>query len=236
MRRVTWVDISILFLTVILAIFYGYLLYTNWQWQNGHSDALPVEIPEEPVADEPVFEPVETETETEPETTEEPAETETETEAVAEEAQIIPETEVQTDDGYRFRENVPLPDELQKYIHDKCQEYNVPEYLLYGLIENESRFRYDLISATDDYGICQINKCNHASLSAELGISDFLDPYQGSLAGIKMLSNALTLGGGNERRALMIYHNPKCAYEDWDAGIYTSAYAETVMASAEKYK
>ena len=216
--------------TLLLMIVVTVLIYWELDSTIKGCERLETQIPEavETLELQPI---TETETMVETET-----ETEAESEYITETETPQTETYMPSDDGYRFRENVPLPDELQKYIHDKCQEYSVPEYLLYGLMENESHFRYDLISDTDDYGICQINKCNHASLSAELGISDFLDPYQGALAGIKMLSNALTLGGGNERRALMIYHNPKCAYEDWDVGIYTSAYAETVMASAEKYK
>lgn len=84
--------------------------------------------------------------------------------------------------------DVPLSEELQLYIREKCSYYNVDERLVYAIIQKESNFRADVISKTNDYGLMQINTINHATLKQILGITDFLDQENNVLAGIYMIS------------------------------------------------
>lgn len=60
----------------------------------------------------------------------------------------IPEPQV-------FYFDVPLSEELQDYIREKCSEYEVPMELVIALIDKESSFRSDVVSTTNDYGLCK---------------------------------------------------------------------------------
>lgn len=83
--------------------------------------------------------------------------------------------------------------ELQKYTYELCIEYEIEEYytLILCQLFYESLYKADAVSPSNDYGIAQINKCNHEWLSKELGITDFLDPEQSILCNIYMMSNNL---------------------------------------------
>ena len=83
--------------------------------------------------------------------------------------------------------------ELQDYLYETCKKYGVEEHyeLLMAQMYNESRFQTDIISKTHDWGIMQINECNHEWLSETLGITNFLDPYQSIECGVYMMSGYL---------------------------------------------
>lgn len=88
-----------------------------------------------------------------------------------------------------FYFDIPLSEELQDYIREKCSEYEVPMELVIALIDKESSFRSDVVSTTNDYGFMQINQCNHEWLSSTLGVSNFLDPKENILCGIDLTSD-----------------------------------------------
>lgn len=83
--------------------------------------------------------------------------------------------------------------ELQEYTYDLCVEYGITEYftLILSQLYKESAYKYDVISKTNDWGIAQINICNHEWLKRELGITDFLDPRQSILCNIYLMSRNL---------------------------------------------
>lgn len=83
--------------------------------------------------------------------------------------------------------------ELQDYLYETCKKYGVEEHyeLLMAQMYNESRFNPNVISKTHDWGIMQINECNHEWLSKTLGITNFLDPYQSIECGVYMMSGYL---------------------------------------------
>lgn len=246
MRKITWVDISILIMSFILIILLMCLMISDVKYQNEKAEksAEKVETEEPERNDTPAIksynielEPFETE---ESETS--PAETalQTEEESSAVETTIEEETAPETPDiltsGYRYRDNVPLDDNLQRYIHATCLEYGVPEELIYALMENESQFTPTAKSSTDDYGICQINKCNHQRFTEQFGKIDWYNPYQNVLVGICMMSESLNLGD-NVRCGLMVYHyGLEGAKKLWCQGIYTTDYAEIIIACADKYR
>ena len=70
--------------------------------------------------------------------------------------------------------------DLQDHLKNLCDENNITEYfpLLLVQLYCESGYKSNLVSSTGDYGIAQINECNHSSLRKQLGVTDFLDPYQ----------------------------------------------------------
>lgn len=82
----------------------------------------------------------------------------------------------------------------QDYTYDMCVKYGIEEYysLMIALMWHESNFNINEISKTNDYGLCQINKCNHSWLKKTLDIDpDFLNPYTSIECGTYMLSTYL---------------------------------------------
>lgn len=133
--------------------------------------------------------------------------------------------------------DIPLSHELQDYIRDLCNSYDVPFELVIALIDVESSFCPNIVSRTNDYGYMQINIHNHEWLSEELGITDFLDPKQNILAGIYILSSQLEATNGDPVTALMRYNcGATGAKRLWAQGIYSTSYTDKVMAAYEVYK
>lgn len=133
--------------------------------------------------------------------------------------------------------DIPLSKELQDYIRNLCDEYGVPIELVIAMIDVESTFRADVVSKTNDYGLMQINKCNHEWLTDKLGVTDFLDPYQNINSGVHILSGHLEVTNGDIELALMRYNNEATgAKKLWDKGIYSTAYTQKIMTAYESYK
>lgn len=88
-------------------------------------------------------------------------------------------------------------------------------------------------NGTTDYGLMQINTCNHAWLSKELGITDFYDIAQNIQAGCYMLG-LLARKYDSTHRILMSYNmGEQTAGRLWRHGIYSSRYSREVM---ERYE
>lgn len=131
---------------------------------------------------------------------------------------------------------VPLSVELQDYIYDLCDSYDVPFELVVAVIDAESSFQTGAVSA-NCYGLMQINEIGHTELSEKLGIQNFLDPYQNVHAGIYVLSQALQATDGDVVAALMRYNcGPTGARRLWDKGVHSTAYTDKVMRLYNGYK
>lgn len=132
--------------------------------------------------------------------------------------------------------NVPLSKEVQDYIFELAEEYHVDSSLIFAMIEIESDFEIGLVSRTNDYGLMQINKCNHKRLQEKFGIVDFLDPKQNILAGTHMISGHLEANNGDYTKALMCYNmGAYGARKAWAKGITSTSYTKKVLAALEKY-
>ena len=130
---------------------------------------------------------------------------------------------------------VSMDEGTQKTVSEICDKYNVPFTLVMALIETESNFQPNLISRTNDYGLMQINICNHKRLSAGLGITDFLNPSQNVEAGCYMLSELLykykdlnvvlmayNMGEGNAKKL-------------WKQGVWSSKYSQKIMVRKQEF-
>lgn len=136
-----------------------------------------------------------------------------------------------------FYFDVPLSHELQDYIRELCEADDVPMELVIAMIDVESSFRANVVSKTNDYGLMQINTCNHETLSKDLGITDFLDSFQNVRCGIYIIAGHLRKTDGDIVLALMRYNNGATgAKRLWDKGIYSTSYTEKIMAAYESYK
>lgn len=135
-----------------------------------------------------------------------------------------------------FYYDVPLSFELQDYIRSLCDEKSVPMSLIMAIIEVESYFRPDLISGTNDYGLMQINKCNHEWLREKHGITNFLDPFQNVYCGIAILADHYKRFGDVDK-ALMAYNlGANGAKKKWDNNVFKTRYTEKVNSAWEGYK
>lgn len=132
--------------------------------------------------------------------------------------------------------DVPLSFELQDYIRNLCDEKGVPMSLIMAIIEVESYFKPDLISGTNDYGLMQINTCNHEWLREKHGITDFLDPFQNVFCGITILAGHYDKFGDVDM-ALMAYNlGAGGAKKKWKNNVFETRYTEKVNSAWEGYK
>lgn len=132
--------------------------------------------------------------------------------------------------------DVPLSDELQSYIREKCEENGAPFDIVIALIGRESSYRPDVISVTDDYGLMQINSCNHEWLAEELGLVNMMDPYQNIAAGTYILGMAFEKYG-DPHQALMAYNmGDNGMSRVWNEGHRSSAYSRAVMEAARELR
>lgn len=128
-----------------------------------------------------------------------------------------------------------LDDATQQMIFEKCEEYEIDFAFTMAVIFRESSFRPDADSGSS-VGLMQINRINHDWLSAELGLTDFFDPEQNVTAGLHMLRN-LFEKYDDPHTVLMAYNMGEYgAKKQWDKGIFTSAYSEGVLQTANKYQ
>lgn len=128
------------------------------------------------------------------------------------------------DGGYHVR----LSNDLQNWVHQMCNEYGIPGYekLIISKLYCESSFnpntKHKNKNGTTDYGIAQINSCNHNMLRNTLGITDFMDPYQSIRCGVYMMSQNLKKNGFNEGMALVAYNTGR-------NGIASTSYSQKVL-------
>lgn len=132
--------------------------------------------------------------------------------------------------------NVPMPDDLQVYLYEACEQNGVPFEFALALIGNESGYQADAISETNDYGLMQINQCNHEWLSEELGIDDFMNPEENIQAGTYILSG-LFEKYEDPHKVLMAYNMGEGgAKKQWDSGVFQSNYSRRVMGKLDELK
>ena len=117
--------------------------------------------------------------------------------------------------------------ECQQILMDCCERYSVPYALGLAIAEVETHFDPDAVSGTGDYGLMQINACNHEWLS-EIGFD--VMTYEGNIeAGIYMIAQNIQKYDDFEL-ALMAYNcGPTGARNLWDQGIYQTEYSRNVM-------
>lgn len=133
----------------------------------------------------------------------------------------------------------PITDEmdtdLQEFVYYLCKGYNLDFTLVMALIKQESHFDPSVISATNDYGLMQINRMNHQWLTDALGVSDFTDPYQNVRAGTFILRK-LFESYQNTNMVLMAYNMGEAgAARLWKNGVYNTNYTDKVLAYQAEY-
>lgn len=125
--------------------------------------------------------------------------------------------------------NCKLDELTQQFTFYLCKGYDIDWTLVMALMQKESSFRSDVISATDDYGLMQINKCNHKWLTDTIGVTDYLDKEQNIRAGVFVLRK-LFEEYTDPNLVLMAYNMGADGAETlWNKGIYTTPYVDDIL-------
>jgi soluble lytic murein transglycosylase-like protein len=139
----------------------------------------------------------------------------------------------------------PLQDIKDKIIIEEAiteygAKYEVDADLIKAVIFCESEGKITAKNhnknGTTDYGLMQINSCNHEWLKKELGITDFYDIKQNIHCGVFMIADLMSRHD-NLHTVLMAYNmGERRTKELHREGIYTSKYSRKVMGVYEKLK
>ena len=125
--------------------------------------------------------------------------------------------------------NCKLDEATQQFTFYLCKGYDIDWTLVMALMQKESSFRSDIISSTGDYGLMQINKCNHEWLEETIGVTDFLDKEQNIRAGVFVLRK-LFEEYTDPNLVLMAYNMGSNGAEKlWNKGIYSTPYVDEIL-------
>lgn len=142
------------------------------------------------------------------------------------------------ENDFVFTTEIPVTfgEDLQEFTYYLSVAYDIDYTLVLAIISKESSFMPDGISSTNDYGLMQINACNHEWLTEELGITDFIDPYENIKAGLFIL-RGLFEKYDSTSKVLMAYNmGENGASKLWEQGIFESNYSKDVLQRQETYR
>ena len=139
----------------------------------------------------------------------------------------------------------PLQDIKDKIIIEEAiteygAKYEVDADLIKAVIFCESEGKITAKNhnknGTTDYGLMQINSCNHEWLSEELGITDFYDIKQNIHCGVFMIADLMDRHD-DLHTVLMAYNmGERRTRELRSQGIYSSKYSRKIMKIYEELK
>lgn len=131
------------------------------------------------------------------------------------------EEEIEEEVNYPYTDSIPLTEDLQKYIYDKCMENGIKYCLFLGLCQQESSFgtygtingkQFHVVSKTADYGMCQTNKRyvwpDVKKVFGWDNIEILFDPYRSVDAGIYEFAKCVAK-----------YGNSEAAYDAYNRGL-----------------
>lgn len=124
---------------------------------------------------------------------------------------------------------------IQGYVREICKKYpNIKPELIMAVIEKESGYRPSAKNG-NCLGLMQVSTRWHYKRAEKLGVKDFYDPYGNVLLGTDYLSDLMEKYQ-DPAFVLMIYNmGPSSASKMYNQG-QISAYAKSVLATAEKYR
>lgn len=128
-----------------------------------------------------------------------------------------------------------MPYNEQEFLFYLCSGYNIDFCLAMAVIQTESQFDAGAVSATNDYGLMQINEINHKWLTETLGITDYLDPYQNIRAGMFILRKLFERYQDTELVLMAYKMGENGALRLWDKGIFTTGYTQDVLSNQQRF-
>lgn len=140
--------------------------------------------------------------------------------------QIAPAVQAKT---YR---DIPLSHELQDIADKACEKYQVPQDVLYAVMEVESGYQTDARNG-ECYGLMQIHTVNLPYLNEKIGTTDLSDPEQNIEAGAYLLGGYLAKYSLTD--SLMAYNlGEGGAKRLWAQGVHETGYTEKVLKATER--
>lgn len=139
----------------------------------------------------------------------------------------------ETVDGYTYTSTLAF--EYQDYLWKMCEKYEITDYytLMLAQAYHESGYDENCISSTNDYGLFQINKCNHKWLSENIfkfeTVHNFLDPYENIEAACYFMGYFLHKYN-DVHKALVCYNRGESTVKK---GIYSTSYSTGVLKDME---
>lgn len=131
--------------------------------------------------------------------------------------------------------DVSLNEDLQEFSFYLSSACDMDFTFIMALMKQESDFQSNIVSATNDYGLMQINEINHTYLKEQLGISDFLDPYENIKAGMFILRKLFEKYETPEK-VLMAYNMGETgASQLWEQGIFETNYTKNVLKYQQEF-
>lgn len=67
-----------------------------------------------------------------------------------------------------YNSSIPLDSDIQQYLYDLCVQRDLDYKMCLAIIKYESNFKAKALGGGSNYGLFQINKCNHKKLSSAL--------------------------------------------------------------------
>ena len=131
--------------------------------------------------------------------------------------------------------DIPMGKDLQKYIYHLCGD-EIEFALVMALINCESSFKPDAISETADWGLMQINEVNHDRLTNELGVTNYLNPYQNTKAGVHILKELFEKYEVPAMVLMAYKHGEKGASDLWEQGVFETTYTNKILKLADEYR
>lgn len=172
---------------------------------------------------------------------------ETETKTKVEEEKTISTTatventeknSVKTNSQSREYFDIPLTNTQQDFIYNKSAELGIPYYIAFGLFEQESNFKTDAVSATNDYGIGQINACHFKNGVDRNRILEFEYNVTVSLGMLKANRDVWDekySGSDLDKAMLNSYNMGQYGFKNAGCPL-NRAYSNKILKKAEKYK
>lgn len=135
----------------------------------------------------------------------------------------------ESEDTFFVPLGVPLDSDVQEFIYYLSKGYNMDFTFVMAIIQQESGYQLDAVSNTDDYGLMQINKVNHGYITDEIGVTNYLDPYENVRAGMFILRKLFEKYETPEK-VLMAYNlGESGAKALWDKGVFETNYSKSVQ-------
>lgn len=130
--------------------------------------------------------------------------------------------------------NVPLSNEVQRYIFNVADYYGLEPSLILAIIEKESSYNEAAIGdGGESYGLMQVQGRVWSVRMDELGVTDLINPYENIAIGVDILAAHLEQGLGVEW-ALMAYNGGVSYANKMTAEGKVSKYAQSVLEIKER--
>lgn len=125
--------------------------------------------------------------------------------------------------------DVPLDKDVQEFTYYLADAYDLDFTFVMAIIQTESSFDEDCVSETGDWGLMQINEANQQYLTEELGIKNFIDPYDNIRGGVFILRKLFEKYESPEKVLMAYSIGESGAVKLWDQGIFETNYSNTVL-------